>query len=454
MPPEVIYGKRSFALAGWQILTLLLSVFHEPWRDEAQAWLVATSSQSLGDLLIRSALEGTGIIYYILLWPFAQIFPAAFPGGIFILSWLGSVVAVTAILTWKRIPLWMGVLIAFGYLFGYEYPVVARLYGWGSAFLLIGIRSDLENRKLNSLATLSLACLTQLNFLFAVIGWIAYRSDSRKKFFSYWPVAIAAVVSVVHLQLYAPASPWSAWSLYPQYITRLGILLSAPFVHMHGAIGWGGLILFPLALLPLSKRARLALGVALTPYVVLFLFRYPGHPRTRHAGAIFILWIVLVVLDDWAKKRSSRYAVLFFLGVSFVIGLGSMVREVKEPFSHGLAAARAIESRLDTRPVRLYNSDPLYGTVVAARLNSPLWLDVGPRGCPFFTGSCPETLTVQKVPEAIINREQCGLKNSCYFVSHVSQPPFPPREGKWREIFRAEGSIVKEDIAVYGWAQD
>src|SRR5262245_25526035 len=166
---------RWILLAAWTASTLVVAHCHEPWRDEAQAWLVARSSSTLYDLLYRSALEATGPLYYLLLWPWARAFPLAFPALIFWISWAGTFCATALLLFATRLPLAVSAAAAFGYLFGYEYPVISRLYGWGSLLLLAGILADLRGRRRLATLFLSLACLVQLNFVFAAGSWCAFQ---------------------------------------------------------------------------------------------------------------------------------------------------------------------------------------------------------------------------------------------------------------------------------------
>ncbi|HUA98786.1 MAG TPA: hypothetical protein VMA34_10700 [Terracidiphilus sp.] len=55
-------------LCGFVLLTAWTALHHEPWADEAQAWLLARDSSLAGLLLDRLHYEGTPGLWYVLLW--------------------------------------------------------------------------------------------------------------------------------------------------------------------------------------------------------------------------------------------------------------------------------------------------------------------------------------------------------------------------------------------------
>src|SRR4051794_26464344 len=69
-------GVSLSSLLGFSVFSALLLariITHSPWRDEAQAWLIA-ESKSLPDLLLLPG-EGHPPLWYLLLLPFTRINP-------------------------------------------------------------------------------------------------------------------------------------------------------------------------------------------------------------------------------------------------------------------------------------------------------------------------------------------------------------------------------------------
>ncbi len=436
----------------WTSLSLYIAYFHEPWRDEAQAWLVARSSLNLWELLFRSSLEASGPLYYLWLWPWAQAFPAAFPWAIFWLSWLGTCLAVGYLLFSDLLPFRVAVLAAFGYLLGYEYATVARLYGWGCFFLLAGVHCDLKNKPRWANALLSAACLVQLNFLFAALTWCLYRISETRQAKRYGAILIAVGLVALHMRLAASFLPWQGWTLPQDFFNRLGSTLGSPFLQSPGQAGAVGLVAFGLALVALAPRARIVLAVGFLPFLALFMFRYQGFVRTRHGGALFLLWLILVTLPDRWQSSLVRRIVYGLLALSVAVGVVQRAEEMFRPYAGGIAAAQAIARRAqaDGREPRLFVANELYGFVVAARLNRVLWDVTGPLGCPFFAGKCPATLGVTRMKTLPWTAQKlCPDNVVCFFLGHpdLGGPSFA-RE-RWQKIFSSKGSLSKEDIVVY-----
>ena len=54
-------------------LTFSLLFFHENWRDEAQAWLIARDC-TIPELIDEMKYEGHFLVWYLILMPFALVY--------------------------------------------------------------------------------------------------------------------------------------------------------------------------------------------------------------------------------------------------------------------------------------------------------------------------------------------------------------------------------------------
>lgn len=105
---------------------------HEPWRDEAQAWLYARDA-SLAELFDDLRFEAHPALWYLLLRPFAQ---AGFPfDAMRILHFIVVVSVMALFLLRAPIPVWLKALSAFSYYFFWQYAMEMRVYAIG--FLLM-----------------------------------------------------------------------------------------------------------------------------------------------------------------------------------------------------------------------------------------------------------------------------------------------------------------------------
>jgi len=68
--------KLQFLIIASLFLLLNLSslVFHEMWRDELQAWLIARDSKNILELFINLKYEGHPALWYLLLTPLTKVF--------------------------------------------------------------------------------------------------------------------------------------------------------------------------------------------------------------------------------------------------------------------------------------------------------------------------------------------------------------------------------------------
>ena len=103
----------------------ILLWYHEPWRDEANVWLMARALSPL-QLLKEIKYQGHPCLWYFLVMPFAR---AGLPfRTIGMISTIVMTVA-AGIYLWKG-PQWIGIkaLVVFSPVFTYFYPTIARNY--------------------------------------------------------------------------------------------------------------------------------------------------------------------------------------------------------------------------------------------------------------------------------------------------------------------------------------
>ena len=99
--------------------------FHEPWADEAQAWLIARDLGIRG-ILHQMGYEGSPPLWHLLLWGLIRLhLPYAALGAVS----LTLVAAGMYIwLRWSPLPAPVRLLVPFAFYYQYQYAVVARSY--------------------------------------------------------------------------------------------------------------------------------------------------------------------------------------------------------------------------------------------------------------------------------------------------------------------------------------
>lgn len=114
-------------------VTLVMVWYHEPWRDEAQGFVVVRDN-TLPGLILHMRVESQFLVWYLFTWPFVRLFGLPI-FGVNLLHWALS--CSTACLIVRRAPfrLFTRAALIFSILFAFEFTVVARHYAIG-VFLL------------------------------------------------------------------------------------------------------------------------------------------------------------------------------------------------------------------------------------------------------------------------------------------------------------------------------
>lgn len=193
--------------------------WHEPWRDESQAILIARGT-SLRTLVAALRYEGHPPLPYLLLdlvAPFPAPFPLAFLGAVGTVALLGGTYALLrAMGASPRAALAYTCLVGCTYVYVYELGVVARAYGLGLGltFWMMALMQDaLATGRTRSLAWAGVvgaaSALTSATAAVYVVGaaavfaanWVLARP--RRVLGLAWLAPIAGAVEIVH-KLLAP----------------------------------------------------------------------------------------------------------------------------------------------------------------------------------------------------------------------------------------------------------
>jgi len=111
------------------------ALHHEMWRDELHTWLVGRDSNSVYELYQNTRYDGHGLLWYIAVWPLTRI--TENPFAIQVLHFVLATITVYIVTRFSPFSRAQKVLLVFGYLFAYEYAIIARNYALGVLFLVI-----------------------------------------------------------------------------------------------------------------------------------------------------------------------------------------------------------------------------------------------------------------------------------------------------------------------------
>lgn len=126
-PPDWWKIGDGAMLLAYSAIVLWTIQYHEKWADEAQAWLIARDLSLKSIWFHELRYEGTPGLWHTILWVAQHIFHRRYDA----IGYIGALFAIagTALLLFKapfpRIVRWP---MAFGYIFLYQYAVIARPY--------------------------------------------------------------------------------------------------------------------------------------------------------------------------------------------------------------------------------------------------------------------------------------------------------------------------------------
>jgi hypothetical protein len=106
-------------------LATITTLQHEPWRDEADAWLLVRD-ESITDVFARMCYVGTPALWYLCIFPLAKMGAPYLSISLLNLSF--GLLAVFLLMFRSPLPYSIKALVPLSCLFLYEYPVVARSY--------------------------------------------------------------------------------------------------------------------------------------------------------------------------------------------------------------------------------------------------------------------------------------------------------------------------------------
>lgn len=372
-------GVRAVLAIGfllWLAAFVALFLHHAMWRDELQAWQIATASGTPLDLYWNTRHEGHPPLWHLLLWLGAQVssdpavmrtVQAAIAAAIF------ALVALRAPFT--RLE---KLLLLSSYFLLFQYTVIARCYGLGVLLLFLAVQAQAARSRLAGL-WLGLAANTSLLATlasFALAGGLALdrAQPGRRRSLS---LAIYGVLLLVALAWAFPDPDRSTnrgWFTQPdldRFVDAWDALVTAfaplewpvwrfwqPELHrfVTGLTGASkGVTVLPLApvffLIALvgigERRAQLVFTVAVTLLGTLFYVKMNG--ATRHHGTHFIvfvacLWLARLRAPRVADRPMARAAAIFLLSLNALGGVLALSGALQRPYSMAESAAGYIRA--------------------------------------------------------------------------------------------------------------
>ena len=357
-------AERVLLVAVWVVqLALLLGVaaHHEPWRDEADVWLMARDAPASAWVSFLKH-SGTSGLWHLLVLPLAR---AGLPyASVLYLNIAIVTVGVAIFLRHARLPLLLKLLIPFGVLPLHEYGVVARSYGLSFTLLMALCAAFCARRQRPLWIGLLLALLANTNALSLIVAaglglyWLLATLRTQPPGAARLPRAVAVGMALAIagglfaiVLLIPPDDPQTSLREFKASRVLLSALRDAFFPSFSRFPGGvlGGLALVSIVSLLRSQRDVFAFALWCAAALVAF-FLGVHTPFLRHAG---FLWLAMVAALWLAGRDASRRvpqhaALLAIFTLAALSHLKTGVQhsglDYDEPFSGSLDAARFLRT--------------------------------------------------------------------------------------------------------------
>jgi hypothetical protein len=318
--------------------TLAVALHHEPWRDEADPWLLIRDGGVM-TMLARTGYVGMPALWYLAVAPLVKLgLPYV---SMTLLNLAFAWAAALLFLIAAPFPRYVRALFVFSYFVAYEYSVLARPYALAMLLLFCALAAW-RNRATRPMPfAVSVALLANATphtlILGAMLG-AAFLYDRGTK--ARAPLAVMLLGGLLSfVQLAPPADAPEGHVLRGASAGRVASAVSSAFFpHLQVRGGWllGGLLIGGAALAIVNRAAsQLFLWGSLTLLSVLYGLVWMG--GVRHGGPILLAVIGALWLARVERPLRAESEVMLLLAVALALSCISSVRmwidDVNQPFS-------------------------------------------------------------------------------------------------------------------------
>ena len=370
-------SRTAVLAAAWGLLAVLLlfgGARHEPWFDEAQAWLIARDASPWKIVAHVARYEGTPALWHLLIWGLQRLGLAY--AQLYLVSSACALTGAALVLFRSPFPIWIRMGIVFSYFFAYQYAVVARSYALDLLFVpLIATmyRSRHERPLIYGLVLGLTANANAHSFVLCIPlaleqAWSVLKGRRSPQSLS-GPIVYAVLALAAAAQAWPPHDPDfnSAGGIQlmgarPVIILLEGLIdrsdiFSDPGPGLH--IFLSGVILSLLVIVTtalLAKAARTA-TVPAAMFGGTFLFMLLVYSNYWHSG-IFFLILVFTLWTCWcglsrmsqSGQRWLRLGLGALLGVQVVCTGAAWSRDWTSDYSAARALAPVLERLQSDQP--------------------------------------------------------------------------------------------------------
>ena len=326
LEPRQEFSFRGFEAAVLAIYSLLVSVlvwYHEPWSDEAQAWLIARDSSFPDLFLHRLHYEGTPGLWHALLWIACRLHLsyAAMHWAVALLS----IATVYILLRYGPFPLLVRGLLPFCFALVFQTAVIARSYSLTAllvCLLCMQMRSN-SNPFLFAVLAGLLANTSIPGLVLAaglvVVYLISFRRQPHRQWRSLAPAAVVLSLLVLFAIYTAVPPPDVTYGIGPRLAAHV------PVARLLSRITGVPIPQHPIEIPPNLDATGRPVSHVLSARLSRALVRFLAFPLFSVSSSNLLAGLFFAVLLVWLTVQHKLYSsipLLFTLAGAFLLSLG------------------------------------------------------------------------------------------------------------------------------------
>ena len=363
------------ALAVYIALGVLIAAHHEPWRDEADPWLVARDADPV-TFVRRASLSGTPALWHLILVPLAR---GGAPYDAQKALHLAIAAATAALILFRApFPRVTRVAAVFSYFLAYEYAIVVRSYALVVLLLLLiamAYRTRRERPYRYAIPIALLANTTTHGTVLAALLGLFFLYDTR---LTRWKAAAVMVLGglIAVAQLAAAPGERATTFVHIQPVAALATFRDA-FAPLFG--GWIAALVAAAVLVTASLWLRgTLLALLWSCYAaLLFIYAFWWIGGIRHAGLLLALTLaVLWMAAHEAPVGRMRTACFAALTASLLLADYATLQVDRADYWFAYSGAKEMAGFLHARglaenPIAAHSEQAT--SAIAPYLDRPLW---------------------------------------------------------------------------------
>jgi hypothetical protein len=363
-------GERWFVAVVFGVYaaaTLIVALHHEPWRDEADPWLLIRDG-GVSTVLARTGWVGMPALWYLAITPLVKLgLPYV---SMTLLNLAFAWAAALLFLIAAPFPRVVRALFVCSFFMAYEYAVIARPYALGLLLLFAALMAWRRRATAPMAFAICVALLANTTphmlLLAAVLGLIYVREHRA-------PLAIAVMLAGGLLSV---AQLWVPADAPARHVVRfvapghaVGAFGDAFFPRMNVVYGpvLGAAIIAAVSL-SIGRRftPQLFLWCSLLGLSTIFVFIWMG--GTRHSGLVLmsVIGALWLARDEGALRAEQEVMALLtvVLAIAVASGVWMAVQELRFPFSGSKEMAAYLRTAEIARRLPMAAHPPAMGEAV------------------------------------------------------------------------------------------